>query len=366
MAEKYKVPETHPDFRLNRLHFSNSELKQVAYSLIKEGEPFEEQIGSFLLDWLRPTSYIEVHTSGSTGKPKKIRLKKEHMVNSAMATARFFDLPPGTTALLCLPVDYIAGKMMLVRAMFCGWHLDTVPPSSNPLDQVFKVYDFSAMTPFQLDNSIARLHLVKKLIIGGGTVSPRLVKMIADVDCKIFETYGMTETCSHVAAKRLNSKKKKKNGERPFKLLPNITISQDERGCLIIKAPNLHDEEIVTNDVVEILTYKKFRWKGRYDNVINSGGIKIYPEEIEKKLNKKLDRRFFVTSMPDDALGEQLVLFVEDDFSEDTIAELHQTIREMKTLGKYEKPKKIYLIEKFEETPNGKIHRENTLKSKVS
>lgn len=364
MVDKYKLPETHPEFRLNKQHFTNAQLRQVAYSLIKEGEPFEEKIGSFLLDWLKPSPYIEAQTSGSTGTPKKIRLKKQHMLNSAMATARFFKLPVGTRALLCLPADYIAGKMMLVRAMYLGWHLDTVLPSSNPLDQVFKVYDFSAMTPFQLDNSIARLHLIKKLIIGGGTVSPKIRKMVAEVDSKIYETYGMTETCSHIAAKRLNPKKKKPT--KAFKLLPNINISQDDRECLVIKAPNISDEEIVTNDVVEIVTYKKFIWKGRYDNVINSGGIKLFPEQIERKLNNILDKRFFITSMPDDSLGEKLVLFVEDDFSEETLEKLKRKIDELETLDKYEKPRKIYLIEKFEETPNGKIHRENTIRSKVS
>lgn len=365
MTNKYKIPETHPDFRLNKRHLTNAELKQVAYSYIKEGEPYEQQIGSFILDWLKPKSYIEVNTSGSTGKPKKIRLKKQHMINSALATSRFFKLPATTTALSCLPAEYIAGKMMLVRAMFLGWHLDTVPPTSSPLDQMFKVYEFAAMTPFQLDNSIARLHLVKMLIIGGGVVSPRIVKMLVDVDSRIYETYGMTETCSHIAAKRLNPTKKKKS-VRYFKLLPNVSIGQDERGCLIIKAPNVLDEEIVTNDVVEIVTYKKFLWKGRYDNVINSGGIKLYPEEIERKLNKVLDRRFFITSMPDDSLGEKLVLFVEADFSEETLSDLQMVVNDLNSLDKYEKPRKIYLIEKFEETPNGKIHREHTVKSKVS
>ncbi|WP_026933909.1 AMP-binding protein [Christiangramia echinicola] len=365
MPNTYKIPETHPEFRLNKRHFTNAELKQVALSYIKEGEPYEQQIGSFLLDWLKPTSYIEVQTSGSTGTPKKLRLKKQHMINSAMATSKFFELPATTTALLCLPAEYIAGKMMLVRAMFLGWDLDTIPPSAIPLDNLFKVYDFAAMTPFQLDNSIARLHLVKKLIIGGGAVSPRLRKMLIDVDSKIFETYGMTETSSHIAAKRLNPKKKFKKA-RPFKLMPNVSISQDDRGCLVVKAPNVLDEEIVTNDVVEIVTYKKFLWKGRYDNVINSGGVKLFPEQIEQKLNSVLDHRFFVTSMPDESLGERLILFVEDDFSENTLEELKEQIDNIKALDKYEKPKKIYLIEKFEETPNGKIHRENTLKSKVS
>lgn len=365
MADKYKVPETHPDFKLNKRYFSNAELYQVAYSFIKEGEPFEERIGSFILDWIKPGETIEVKTSGSTGTPKKIKIKKEHMINSALATSKFFDLPEKTTALMCLPADFIAGKMMLVRAMILGWHLDLIPPSSNPLDQVFKRYDFCAMTPFQLDNSIGRLHLIQKLIVGGGAVSPRLQKMVRGLETRVFETYGMTETVTHIAAKRLNPKKKKKQ-PRPFKVLPNINISQDERGCLVIKAPKLADEPIITNDIVEILTYKKFIWKGRIDNMINSGGVKLFPEEIEQKLEKIIDRRLFVTSMPDDALGEKLVLFVESDFSEEILNDLQERISKLKSLDKYEIPKKIYLIEKFEQTPNGKIHRENTVKSRVA
>lgn len=364
MADKFKVPETHPAFRLNKQYFTNAELRQVAYSYIKEGEAFEEQIGSFILDWLKPSSYVEVKTSGSTGTPKKIRIKKEHMINSATATSKFFDLPANTTALLCLPATYIAGKMMLVRAMVLGWQIDTVPPSSNPLDHVFKRYDFCAMTPFQLDNSIGRLHLIKKLIVGGGAVSPRIQKMVRECATKVYETYGMTETVTHIAAKRLNPKNKKKQ-PKPFKVLPDIGISQDKRGCLMIKAPKLADKEIVTNDVVDIITYKKFVWKGRFDNVINSGGVKLFPEEIERKLGKIIDHRFFVTSMPDDALGERLVLFVETAFSEESLTELQKKIADLNTLEKYEVPKKIYLIEKFEQTSSGKIHRENTLRSKV-
>ncbi|MDT0649077.1 AMP-binding protein [Autumnicola edwardsiae] len=363
MTDKYKVPETHPDFRLNKQYFTNAELRQVAYSFIKEGEAYEEKIGSFLLDWLKPSSYTISKTSGSTGNPKEIKLKKEHMVNSALATSKFFELPAGTTALLCLPATYIAGRMMLVRAMILGWHLDLIPPSSNPLDQVFKRYDFCAMTPFQLDNSVGRLHLIKKLIVGGGAVSYRIQKMVKDVDTKVYETYGMTETVTHIAAKRLNSNKKKQ--DRPFKVLPNINISKDSRGCLVIKAPKLSDEVIITNDIVDILTYKKFNWKGRIDNVINSGGIKIFPEEVEQKMSPVIDQRFFITSIPDDSLGDKLVLFVESDFSEELLLRLKKKIEKLPTLDKYEVPKKIYLIEKFEETSSGKIHRENTIKSKV-
>ncbi|MGB8705684.1 MAG: AMP-binding protein [Gillisia sp.] len=364
MNDKYKVPETHPQFKYNKVHYSNAELKNIAYNLIKEGEPHEGAIGDFLLDWIKPSEFITVKTSGSTGTPKKFRIRKEFMVNSAKATGSFFELPEKSTALLCLPVDYIAGKMMLVRAMVLGWELDSIPPSSNPLDQVFKTYDFCAMTPFQLDNSIARLHLIKKLIVGGGAVAPNLQLMVQGLKTKVYETFGMTETVSHIAAKRLNAKKKKKK-EIPFKLLPNIQISTDDRGCLIVKAPKVAEGTVVTNDMVEILTYKKFLWKGRYDNVINSGGIKLFPEEIERKLNEIIDRRFFITSLPDDALGQKLVLFVETDFSEDYLQQLKKQIEELDSLTRYEKPRKIYLIEKFEETPNGKIHRKNTLKSRI-
>ncbi|MDT0642938.1 AMP-binding protein [Zunongwangia sp. F363] len=363
MTEKYRIPETHPDFRLNKQHFTNAELRQVAYSFIKEGEAFEEKLGSFLLDWLKPSAYVISKTSGSTGKPKEIRLKKEHMINSALATSKFFDLPEKTTALLCLPANYIAGKMMLVRAMVLGWQLDIIPPSSTPLDQVFKRYDFCAMTPFQLDNSVGRLHLIKKLIVGGGAVSFRIKDMVRDLETKVYETYGMTETVTHIAARRLNPVKRK-DEERAFKVLPNINISKDKRGCLVIKAPKLSDEVVVTNDIVDILTYKKFQWKGRIDNVINSGGIKIYPEEVEKKISSVIHQRFFITSLPDDALGDKVVLFVENDFSEELLESLTQNIKALDTLDKYEVPKKIYLIEKFEETSSGKIHRENTVKSR--
>lgn len=365
MSKLFKLPETHPDFAINKLHFNNEELAAVAYSFIKEGEPFEEEVGGFLLDWLNEKEYIDVSTSGSTGVPKRIRIRKEHMINSAMATGKFFDLPATTTALNCLPAKYIAGKMMLVRAMILGWHIDLVPPKANPLDQVFQLYDFCAMTPFQLDNSLGRLHLVKKLIVGGGAVSGTLKKLVQGISTKVYETYGMTETITHIAARRVNTPTKKED-PIPFKVLPNVSIATDERDCLVIKAPHVSNDKIVTNDVVEIINFKKFLWKGRIDNVINSGGVKLYPEEIEAKLSTLIPHRFFVTSLPDDALGEKLVLMVESDFSEEGILNLQREIKRSRTLQKYEVPKKIYFVEKFEETPNGKIHRENTLKSQTT
>ena len=364
MSGSFNLPQTHPDFRLNKLYYSNEDLAAVAYSLIKEGEPYEGQAGSFLLDWLNDKDFVAVKTSGSTGPPKKIEIKKQAMISSARATGRFFDLGAGTTALHCLPVNFIAGKMMLVRAMTLGWHLDLVIPKANPLDRIFKIYDFCAMTPFQLDNSLSRLHLVKKLIIGGGAVSTNLKNLVQGINTEVYETYGMTETVSHIAARPINLRKNKPEPV-PFTTLPNVDIEVDDRSCLVIDAPSLHEKPLVTNDVVELLSEKTFIWKGRYDNAINSGGIKFYPEEIEAKLAPVIAHRFFITSLPDPALGEKVILMVESDFSEAALHNLEREIRNCRKLSEYETPKKIYFVEKFEETANGKIHRANTIKSRL-
>lgn len=366
MQDNFRLPETHPEFRLNGLFYNNEDLAAVAYSLIKEGEPYEGQAGNFLLDWLNDKDYVEVKTSGSTGPPKRIFIKKQQMINSARATGKYFDLGPGITALHCLPVNFIAGKMMLVRAMLLGWKLDLELPKANPLDRIFKIYDFCAMTPFQLDNSLSRLHLIKKLIVGGGAVSANLRNLVQGIGTEVYETYGMTETVSHIAARRINPKKKGQEEPVPFTTLPNVNIDVDDRNCLVIDAPQLSNETLVTNDVVDLVSDKSFIWKGRIDNIINSGGVKLHPEEIEAKLAPIIAHRFFVTSLPDPALGEKLVLMVESEFSEVALHNLEREIKACRKLGKFEVPKKIYFVEKFEETPNGKIHRANTLKSRMN
>ncbi|MFD0932273.1 AMP-binding protein [Psychroflexus salinarum] len=356
----------HPLFKINGNHFNKTELYSVAYSYIKEGEPFEEKIGGFLLDWLNDDyDSIKVQTSGSTGEPKTYFLDKQKMINSALATGKFFKVQEDTTALLCLPADYIGGRMMLVRAMILGWDLDIIEPKSNPLDEVFKTYDFCAMTPFQMDNSLGRLHLIKKLIVGGGAVSENLIGSIQGIPTKVYEVYGMTETISHIAARKLNPTKDNKE-KRPFKALPNVSVSQNENNCLVIKAPKILEKELVTNDIVEVLTYKKFFWKGRLDNIINTGGVKIFPETVEKKLQKLITHRFYIAGLPHDSLGEQVVLFIEAPENEKFLSDLKHTIVKLKSLGKYEKPKHIYFVEKFEETDSGKIHRKKTLSKLIS
>lgn len=345
----------HPKFKLNGQSYSVKGLRKWARLYINQGEPYEAVIGEFILEWLNDKSYVTVQTSGSTGAPKAIKIKKAHMVNSAKATAKHFALPAKTTALLCLPAHFIAGKMMLVRAMVMGWHIDMAQPKANPLDHVYRRYDFCAMTPFQLDNSLSRMHLLSKLIVGGGAISPRLKNSVAEIPTKIYETYGMTETVTHIAARRVNPKKPKEL-PIPFKALAKVSLEQDNRGCLVIKAPAVSSDPVVTNDLVELLTYKKFVWLGRADNVINSGGIKLYPEQIEQKLASYITVPFFIAGIPDDVLGERVALFVEQEQS----FSLASANIPVNLLGKYQYPKSVYAVPLFERTENGKIKRGQT------
>jgi len=320
------------------------------------------EIYTFLQDWFSDKPTIAVQTSGSTGTPKSIELQKKHMINSAFATAHYFDLPPKTTALLCLPITYIAGKMMLIRSINLGWHLDIVESTLHPLKKITKSYDFSAMVPLQLENSLDKIEGIKKIIVGGGVVSRLLQEKLQKVDCQAYTTYGMTETISHIAVKKLNHVHKYPNF---YEVLPNVTIYKDERNCLVIKAKNIADNVLFTNDIVQLISTKKFDWLGRFDNVINSGGIKLHPEMIEDKLAEVVENRFFVAGIHDDQLGEKLILLIESLVKIENVTlkktELFYKIKSLKTLSKFEIPKEIYFIKSFTETISGKLQRKSTL-----
>src|SRR5699024_3196569 len=183
----------------NGTRYSKTSLVSLAQVYQSSAEKYKRDIGVFLMHWFSEDPLVSVQTSGSTGEPKTIRVKKEYMINSCLATQKFFKLPEKTLALLCLPATYIAGKLMLVRAIVLGWHLDAVEPRANPLKSCQKTYDFCAMTPFQLNHSLAELHKVKKIIVGGGALSDSLLAKIQNRNPEIFESYGMTETLTHIA-----------------------------------------------------------------------------------------------------------------------------------------------------------------------
>ncbi len=347
----------HPSFQLNGISFA-SEKELLIFS-----KTISENLHDFLSDWFTKKAYIIVKTSGSTGIPKLIQLKKEYMKNSALATGEFFNVKENTKALLCLSIDYIAGKMMLIRALTLGWKLDIVDPISNPLIHTNKIYDFSAMIPLQLQNSLGEIHRIKKLIIGGGVVSNKLINRLKDITSEVFATYGMTETSTHIAIKKLNHYENAISNQTEksfYKALPEVTIYKDQRNCLVIDAPKVTDELIVTNDIVQLISENEFEWLGRFDNAINSGGIKLYPEKIEEKLSTIISNRFFVTGISDEVLGEKLILIVEGDDIPNKTNKLASEIIQIKSLTKYEIPKEIYFVKKFIQTDTKKIQRKKT------
>jgi len=345
--------KVHLRFKLNGTYFDREDLKEVAYSFVKEGEPYEQSIGDFLMDWLNNKDHLYVRTSGSTGTPKHIRIQKQFMVNSAIASGDFFNISVGDSALHCLPAEYIAGKMMLVRAMILGLEIDLVAPTLHPL--IEKEYDFSAMIPLQVYNSLDKLNNIKQLIVGGAAVKKELIESVQNKDTLVYETYGMTETVTHIAAKQINNFRSAEAMENAhFKVLPNVKVTLDKRNCLVIDAPYIAEETIVTNDIVALISADEFDWKGRYDNIINSGGVKLIPEQIEKKLAPIIQQRFFVYGIEDAELGEKLIMVVEG--KEDS--KLETEIKKVGDLEKFEHPKSIYFLDKFLETENGKVIRE--------
>lgn len=358
---KLTYDKIHLKFRLNGHYFDREELQEVAYSFVKEGKPYEKSIGDFLMDWLDGNDFITVRTSGSTSQPKTIRLKKQHMVNSALSSGDFFGITVGDSALHCLPAEFIAGKMMLVRAMILGLEIDLVEPSVDPMKKLGGTYDFAAMTPMQLNNSLAKLGQIKKLIVGGAPVSKELIEELQDKSAFVYETYGMTETVTHIAARQLNHFRNPEEVESSyFKALPNVLLETDERGCLVIQAPHIAEEAIVTNDLVNIVEENQFEWLGRYDNIVNSGGVKLIPELIEEKFAQAIGKRFFVCGMPDSELGDKLVMVIEDNAAEE--ANYWELLKAVKGLGKYELPKTLFFVDRFKETENGKVIRHATLK----
>lgn len=330
-------------------------------SLFPENE-FLEKVISFLQEWFSSSETVSVQTSGSTGKPKLFEVEKRRMLHSAKMTCDFLGLKEEDSALLCLPIQYISGKMMLVRAIERKLKLTISEPSSAP--EVTENIEFCAMTPLQVQNSLDKINLIKNLIIGGATVSEKLKNEISTAlqfsnsRNRIYETYGMSETLSHIALKQILPIQ-----EEYFTILNDVEISVDEKNCLKIFAPKLNPEILQTNDIVELLNDKQFRFFGRYDNVINSGGVKIFAEELENLVKKYLDKLNVTNDLvflgkPDEILGEQLILLIEGIQDEN----LKSQISNLKFENRFHIPKEILFLEKFPRAENGKVLRKEILK----
>lgn len=313
----------------------------------------------FLAEWNNESETILVHTSGSTGKPKPMYVDKKRMLNSARITCDFLGLCPGDMAFLCMPLDYIAGKMLVVRSLERKLNLVSVNPSGHPLKDIVLSFDkpsLAAMVPLQVYNSLSvpaeaeKLRNFTHLIIGGGAIDDELSKSLQAFPNNVWSTYGMTETLSHIALRRLNGDKASE-WYTPF---DSVKVSQNEEGCLVIDAPLVHDGKLITNDIVE-LKNGQFRILGRKDNVICSGGIKIQMEEVERTLKPYIESAFIITKRSDKKFGEIVVLITENN----NIAEVESICK--RVLPKYWCPHYYLHVEHVPLTETGKPARAKAL-----
>jgi O-succinylbenzoic acid--CoA ligase len=303
----------------------------------------------FLMDWCAPNPEIFAQTSGTTGTPKTITLKKSAMYASAKKTGDFLALQAGNKALLCLSSAHIAGKMMLVRAWLLGLELTITQPSAAPLTDLEGNWDFAAMVPHQAAGSLKDLHRIKKLILGGGEISQKLWNQLIEAPSQIFQTFGATETVSHFAMRRVAA-----NGfSEPYHCLSGVTVGVNQGNCLIVKATDILSAPLQTNDVVEILDARTFRWLGRADAVINSGGVKLHPEVLEQRLLAKGLEEVFFVGLPHPTLGEQLTLVLPPNvvWNPDLVLDWHV----------YERPKVVVHLDGIPRTNNGKVLRNELL-----
>lgn len=335
-------------------------------------------VNDFLQEWNSPSETLLVHTSGSTGKPKPMWVEKQRMLNSAHITCDFLGLRPGDSALLCMLLDYIAGKMMVVRSIERKLRLFSVKPSGHPLSDeslakmVEMDFDFVAMVPMQVYNTLQvpqereRLSRIKHLIIGGGAIDDALAEELRSLPGAVWSTYGMTETLSHIALRRLNGEEASE-WYQPF---DSVGVSLNSDGCLVIDAPLVCSEPLVTNDIAEIkqqetsshssdassslkvsFPHVLFRIKGRKDNVICSGGIKIQIEEVENLLRQHLDAPFLLAKKKDEKFGEIAVLVTESGDLEGVEAICRQV------LPKYWVPRQYLHFDQLPMTETGKPKR---------
>ena len=331
---------------------------------------------TFCGQWLSGQKLFSVQTSGSTGVPKSVILTRQQMAASARMTGEVLRLNKGDSALVCLSPEHIAGLMMLVRGFELGLNLTVVEPAANPFAsfdlESAEHFDFAAFVPLQLqtilnsgETQLAVLNKMKAILVGGAQVSAALEKAIEQVKAPVYQTFGMTETVSHIALRKLNGPDKSEY----YEALPGVEIGQDRRGCLTVNSTVTNNEWLTTKDLVKIKTGSRFVWLGRVDHVINSGGVKVQAEKVERVVAEALfemnqetnsNQEFFVGPLPDKTYG-QVVVVVFEDVNPIQIDEKRLRGLLSKNLTKYEIPKSIYFLKSFIRTSTGKVDRKANL-----
>jgi o-succinylbenzoate---CoA ligase len=322
----------------------------------------ERELAGFLEEWYGSELYIEAPTSGSTGTPKTIRLEKEFVAESALRTIKYFGLKEGDRVLHCLPVRYIAGKLMVVRALSGNLKLYTATPETDFTFLQKEKFHFSAMVPLQVSKILdaepspgAWLQNLDQLLIGGSALPHSLETRLKDIPTLCFSSYGMTETATHIALRKINGD----GADGYYHCLEGIKVQLSENGCLQIFMTGLPQQPLATNDLAEVTDDHTFKILGRADHVIISGGIKFSPEQLERKLQPFISKSFIITSLPHEKLGSQLVLIVEGTENPEEMETLQGICR--KHLIKYEQPRKIIFVKEIPLTPNGKPLRNDIL-----
>jgi O-succinylbenzoic acid--CoA ligase len=329
---------------------------------------FEKNTFDFICEWLSDKDVFELKTSGSTGSPKTIHVRRSQMTSSANLTAQALGLQQTYNALVCLDTRYIAGKMMLVRSFETGMKIFGVDPCANPFNKIplDQPIHFTALVPYQVKAILESKHphLLDSLstcIVGGAPLNENLQERLQFFSVCVFITYGMTETISHVALQPVNGHAR----SLYYQTLPGITVRQDQRNCLVINTPYLPGE-IITNDIVEVHDEKTFRWLGRWDNIINSGGVKVSPENLEESIGKiftrlKIGIPFFIYGIPDEKLGQKVVLVLQSASLQIPAKEIYNAL--VHSISIYEMPKEFFVTKVFVYTHTDKINRHESFKT---
>ena len=356
---------TEQEFTLELIWQTNPELiKQQA----RPANPYFQKAYDFMNEWTSGREEFDLQTSGSTGTPKTITVTRHQLSSSAAMTGEALNLGKGTKALVCLNVSYVAGLMMLVRGMELGWEMAIVEPSSNPLLN-FKNelhFDFVAMVPMQFisclenEETKSKVNNLGKILLGGAPVSISLLRLMAHLKVPIYQSYGMTETVSHVALRKLNCPHPEEN----YTILPGVKLGKDERGCLFVSGPMTNGEIVQTNDLINIVSENTFTWLGRIDNVINSGGVKIILDRVDELIaavfyDLKYSVAFFTWYQNDGKLGQKLILVIEEKDQKLSVEMLLEEIR--KKVSVYEIPKHVYFAKQFIKTETDKIDKRRTV-----
>ena len=314
---------------------------------------WQKKIFEVIIDFKSNESF-EIKTSGTTSASKTILAKKEHLLASATKTNNFFKLQTGNSSLLCMNPSFIGGKMMIIRAIERQLKLVCIQAKSSSIEHLEEGIDFTAMVPMQVDYILKhapdQLKLCKKIIIGGGTIKQQAIDKLCQLGVNTYSTFGMTETYSHIALQELSP-----NKSSLYELVDGVSISSNQNQCLQISAPHLGIDFLETKDIVEIFS-QGFMWRGRFDDMINSGGVKIFPEEIERKAQTLIKNEFIISSLPDEKLGEKVILIIEG-YQEETNQDLQQALKNV--LPKYHDPKSIFYLPEFPRTLTNKIKRKD-------